>query len=289
MMVAPNYCASFRDAAHKVWRDMSEAEKFGLPRNEETTTEDLLLNLARSYTGRGLSIKAYTKTEESRTGGDWAFWFSSADHWGIGLRVQAKRLYGASGKYDKLFHQSDAQKKVGTPTPNQCHTLLSYADGLIPVYCFYNSDQLNFGGLLSSLSVSWLRSCAPRDDDWGISVASAASVRAADWGKKNAPSDFPMVPWHCLVCPCCWATRPVDTRLPNLVGHAAKQLFATDDWIKEEHLLDRRAIDFEPTDNTPQWIEQFRNRDEMASSFDGRMEEMNLDGIVEIRGTEFDD
>ena len=65
-----DFCRSFQREACKVWQDMSEAEQFGVPRNEETTTEELLLRLARKHQGRGLSIKAYTKNEEAATGGD---------------------------------------------------------------------------------------------------------------------------------------------------------------------------------------------------------------------------
>ena len=66
-----DFCRSFQHEACKVWHDMSDAEQLGVPRNEETTTEALLLSLARKHQGRGLSVKAYTKKEEAATGGDW--------------------------------------------------------------------------------------------------------------------------------------------------------------------------------------------------------------------------
>lgn len=48
-----DFCRSFQHEACKVWQDMSDAEQFGVPRNEETTTEELLLRLARKHQGRG--------------------------------------------------------------------------------------------------------------------------------------------------------------------------------------------------------------------------------------------
>lgn len=107
-----DYCQSFREEACRVWHDMSEAEAFGIPRNEETTTETLLLNLAKKHHGRGLEIKAYTKKEESQTGADWAFWFSDPFGKGIGVRIQAKRYYATDKCYKSLYHQSKEQKTI---------------------------------------------------------------------------------------------------------------------------------------------------------------------------------
>ena len=33
MMTLPNFCRSFREEAHKVWEDMSEAEALGISRD----------------------------------------------------------------------------------------------------------------------------------------------------------------------------------------------------------------------------------------------------------------
>lgn len=233
MKLLPNYCWSFRQEAHQVWHDMSEAEGFGLPRNEETTTETLLLSLARKHMGRGLDIKAYTKAEEGRNGADWAFWFADGRGKGIGVRIQAKRLFADVGLYKSLFHQSDSQKEASKasmqPTPNQCETLLNHPDRLVPLYVFYNSDSLKLSTALSAhVPLAWWQLCGfpfP-SPDWGISAASALAIKNAKWGKDNRPGDFPMIPWHCLVCSCCWDSRPADPSLPALIGHGLRQLYS---------------------------------------------------------------
>ncbi|WP_108836707.1 DUF6615 family protein [Tateyamaria sp. Alg231-49] len=288
MKVVPNYCRSFRKEAHKVWFDMSEAERFGLPRNEETTTEELLLNLARKHKGRGLDVEAYTKAEESANGADWAFWFSSGPSQGFGLRIQAKRIYQKSGNYDKLFHQSDSQKEASKATgrlnPNQCETLLNYRDGLIPIYTFYNSDKLDLRQAMGWPHVGrWFKTCFPHHSgDWGISAASAIAVKNATWGKNNKPGDFPMVPWNCLVCSCCWDSRSVDNSLPNLVAHGAKQLFALSQEDEGDVEADRPEMNFEPQQSSPSWVQHLREGEDSRDLLENSMEEMNLRGIVEI-------
>lgn len=291
MRLAPNFCRSFRDEAQKVWRDMSDAERYGISRNEETTTEELLLNLARKHRGQGLTVEAYSKPKEAKEGADWAFWFSSAPHWGIGFRVQAKRLYCESGSYDKLYHQSGTQEKdskaTGVLTPNQCETLLSHKDGLIPIYCFYNSEQLAISDVVTHPNIDhWFTSCYSWSD-WGISAASGYAIKDANWGKNNKPGDFPMYPWHYLVCPCCWDTQPVDRRLPNLVAHGAKRLYSLS--VEGESFGEISGVRFDPTDDVPSWVSLLRGKEGGSEAIDQTLQEMNLAGIVEIRGAEFDE
>ncbi len=289
MKTLPNYCRSFRQEAHQVWRDMSEAEGFNLPRNEETTTEELLLSLARRHMGRGLEIKAYTKKEEGRNGADWAFWFTSGSWNGIGARIQAKRLFADDGAYSSLFHQSKTQKKAseasGSLTPNQCETLLNHRDGLVPLYVFYNSDQLK---LTSSFSfrkqLAWmnLRGLLFFSPDWGISAASALAVKNANWGKDNSPGQFPMIPWHYLVCGCCWDDRPADPSLPFLVGHGLRQLYGSSIGDGD----DDPGFSFEPTDNVPKWVWLLREGSDTEGRLDEEMDRLNLKGIAIIEETE---
>ena len=158
---------------------MSDAEQLGVPRNEETTTEALLLSLARKHQGRGLSVKAYTKKEEAATGGDWAFWFSDLKGRGIGARIQAKRLFSPSGRYESL-------------SLKQCQTMLKHQDVLVPIYIFYNSYALPL------LSFYWYLSYYPFCyfglEAWGISAASELAVKQANPGKTTKPCNFFMAP-----------------------------------------------------------------------------------------------
>lgn len=295
MRVLPNYCRSFRQDAHQVWRDMSEAEGFGLPRNEETTTEELLLSLARKHKGRGLDIKAYTKADESKNGADWALWFADGTRKGIGARIQAKRLFADEGRYKSLFHQSDSQKTVskasGRPTPNQCETLLTHRDGLVPLYVFYNSDRLKLSAALSAhLQLAWWHLCSfPfTSPDWGISAASALAIEKANWGKDNQPGDFPMIPWHCLVCPCCWDDRPADSSLPALIGHGLRELYSYSIGDGEEELAPSADLgfSFEPTDNVPGWVGLLREGRAAEEALGELMGRLNLKGVAIVEEAE---
>lgn len=303
MKTLPNYCRSFRHEAHKVWHDMSEAEGFDLPRNEETTTEELLLSLARKHKGRGLDVKAYTKHEEGKTGADWAFWFTDGSWKGIGARIQAKRLFNENGNpsYKSLYHQSDSQKEAsklaGSSTPNQCETLLNYRDPLdphnklVPLYVFYNSDGLKLHSTLSShTKLSWWHLCGFPffSSDWGISVASALAIKKADWGRDNKPGQFPMIPWHCLVCGCCWDDRPADSSLPSLVGHGLRQIYSYSIGDDVGGLTAFADLDFsfEPTENTPKWVGLLREGSDTEGRLDEEMDRLNLKGVAIIEETE---
>ena len=285
MKTHPSYCSSFREEAFRVWTEMSEAEKFNIARQEETITEDLLLNLARKHNGRGLKIKSFSKKEESANGADWAFWFSDGMSKDIGVRIQAKRLYKDDGRYTSLFHQSDTQKKSsrGTDTPNQCEVLLNHRDSLIPVYTFYNSDVLDISHAMSGHEkVDWASRCwfPYWSPEWGISAASPLAVKKVGWGRqRNRPGDFPMVPWHCLICPCCWESQPANSSLPSLIGHGLRQLYGTSGDDKEVADL---GFDFEPKDNVPDWVQNLRAGTDGKNRLLESMEEMNLRGVAEI-------
>lgn len=277
-----DFCHSFQDEACKVWQDMSEAEQFGMPRNEETTTEELLLRLARKYQGRGLSIKAYTKKEEAATGGDWAFWFSDSKGRGIGARIQAKRLFSPSGRYESLFHQSDTQKNQGKPTPNQCQTMLKHQDGLIPIYIFYNSDALLKFSLFPSYRYwPYYPFCYFGLAAWGISAASALAVKQANWGKNNKPGDFFMAPWHCLVCEKYWSRTATGKSLPELVSRGLKELFrATRGDAEAGTDLREDEISFELTENPPNWARLLTAGNDDRERLTSEMQERGLHGVA---------
>jgi hypothetical protein len=284
MKILPNYCSSFREEACRVWEDMSEAQGLKVDRHEETITEDLLLNLARKHNKRGLELTSYSKHDEGANGADWAFWFSDSAGKGIGARVQAKRLY-PEGRYKSLFHQSGSQQKAsgGADVPNQCETLLSHKDELIPIYAFYNSDDLDIGEALSGhQKLEWFRRCHLPfwSPDWGVAAASALAIKKVGWGKTaNRPGDFPMVPWHCLVCPCCWENRPADQSLPSLIGYGLRQLYGT---AASEDEVRQLGLGFEPTEHVPDWVRLLRESIGDEEPLSGLMEEMNLRGVAEF-------
>ena len=308
MRVRPNYCRSFREEAKKVWSDMSDAENFNTPRNEETTTEELLLSLARKHNGRGLEIKAHTKKEESKTGADWAIWFTDSSCLGIGARIQAKRLFAGSAAYNALYRQSKKQREACGATnlsvPNQCETLLSHRDGLVPLYVFYNSDRFPCAYTCSShTQFAWQFAwrcqwnCPFQFEDWGISAASALAVKEANWGKNNKPGDFPMTPWHCLVCACCWDGLADVSSLPSLVGLRLSQLYGYNidaSMVRYTSPADL-GFSFELT-APPEWVGLLRESREVEGLvqtsreeeglLDKKMDSLNLKGVAIFEETE---
>ncbi|WP_338722403.1 DUF6615 family protein [Devosia sp. XK-2] len=278
MLRYPNWCRSFADESREVWSDMSDALRLGISRQEETTTENLLLSLARKHDGRGLKIQTFTRSEEASNGADWAFWFASKSRLGIELRVQAKRLFSHSGRYESLFHQSPSQQKAakarGGETPNQCEALISNRGNAIPVYVFYNSNALSLTAGQVALAACSPLSVFVDEAVWGISVASAFAVRSADWGKKDRPHDFLNVPWHLLLCSCYWPDRSIDASLPALIGNGLRHLFG-------DHAFDdERDINFEPHENQPDWVGLLREREAARETLTDFMREANLKGVA---------
>ena len=297
MTVLPDYCSSFQEEAEIVWRAMSDARRLGVPRNEETTTETLLLNLAKKHSGRGLTIKTFSKGLESKIGADWGFWFADSSGKGIAVRVQAKRFFAETKRrnYNSLYHQSLSQREKsqisGLPTPNQCEVLLQAKDGAIPLYVFYNDDSLRLPVVSSKRTLLYILKYGPHsvaNSSWGISAASALAIKNADWGKKNHPGDFPMVPWHCLVCASCWNSALTNASLPAMIGHGLQRLYEYRRGDKEdaERELSELPFKFEPTSKIPSWASLLLKGSASEESLAAEMDELNLKGVAIIQETE---
>jgi hypothetical protein len=287
---APYYCRSFQEEAHKVWHDMSDATKLNIARGEETTTEHLLLRLASKHHGQGLTIKTFTKALERDNGADWGFWFADRRNRGLAVRVQAKRLYAKSGRYEQLYHPYKGPSKSGQTWANQCEAMLGWPDGAVPLYVFYNSDKLNLTAALSSMLNGWkdLRGLPFPLRDWGISAASALAIRKANWGKNDRPGNFPMLPWHCLVCARCWGKRSVGPTLPERIGHGLRQLYAYRAADQVDEPADPLELDFsfEPTSNAPEWAGLLREGSGAENLLNEQMSRLNLKGVAILQETE---
>lgn len=180
----------------RTWGRRAAAKHAGLPYNEETITETILLDLATSYPGN-VSIVAYNKVQEAQTGADWLWSFISADgSHSFTMLVQAKRLDDAEQDY------SGTNRNVGKirPPVRQIDrlTTIAAAQGVQAAYAFYNhvSDQ--------SRVPTTCRSLASGDPahivGFGISVADAAAVRHILPDESFDSHRAHSIPLHCLLC-----------------------------------------------------------------------------------------
>ena len=221
--------------AHWTWDQMNQAHKLGLSFNEETITESLLLKLAQKFSSRGLDIKSFSKDKEGKkylgggpTGADWEFWISDNKSNGLKLRVQAKRLFLKSGKYESL-HPSSTQH-----THLQSNAKKHIAS---PLYVFYNGRSHNTPSLIHGIYCChypfpffW------QSGVWGCSFAHAEHLT----GVRNQPKpeDIPtMLPWHCLLCPC---RSGGNMSLPKTIKNSI------------DHFADESGVELTPT--PPDWV-----------------------------------
>lgn len=195
---------AMRKEAGRVWREKAEAEQLGLFMNEETITETVLFSLAREHLTSELRITPYKKQAEKKNGADWEFWFAKGNL-GIGLRVQAKRIF------DDRTYQSLI------PSSPQTRNLISNSNGRYPVFVFYNDSQ----------SFPHTNYCKTRcgykgPSYYGCSIASAYSVKSSRTNQAASLVRM-MAPWHCLLC-----DKPAQRRrtsLPKTVRRNLINLF----------------------------------------------------------------
>ena len=173
---------AFRREAGWIWHQKAKASALGLHLNEETITETVLLSLARQFQGGKLAITPFNKPQEARNGADWELWFASgSSSRGLGLRVQAKRLY-PSGLYDSL-----------KPAGVQTNKLIARAGACVPVFAFFNDEQMFTPSTPSC-------GCSYREPSYrGCIIVPAKSVSTIG---SNSPGALATksIPLHCLLC-----------------------------------------------------------------------------------------
>lgn len=161
---------------------MTLAEPWRLVPYETTITDTNLFELKAMHPTR-IWVWRLHQQAEAAAGADWEWYIGDAAGW-YPLRVQAKRLVG--GSYPALrTHHGIAQT----------NTLISSAaaNGMDPVYAFYNGDWPS--------STPWAPSCSWIIDrhSWGCTLAPAGQIQAAPSDRlvDLAPCS---VPWSDLVC-----------------------------------------------------------------------------------------
>jgi hypothetical protein len=248
-----NLCSVFQQLAVSTWDKMGAAHCYGMPLNEETITENLLLELAIRCPMQ-IKVIPFTKKRENTNGADWEWWFWVGEK-AIGCRVQAKKLDSSTARYEALKYKPKGQSQIDK--------LVSVAatDRLVPMYCFYAfmPRQNPFIDFLKNP----LQAC---------SLAHATSVSKANT-KQGRTIQAVSYPWHELVC-------APDFGQPTLDAIAAKIRLScpgggTDEEIIQElpdHVRDLTMIRL----RAAQAEDMLKSRDKLGRAYPVR-------GIVTIR------
>lgn len=100
-----------------------------------------------------------------------------------------------------------------------------------------------------------------------------------------------MIPWHCLVCPCCWDDGPRETSLPSLIGYGLKQLYSygIGEDIETPGAFADLGLSFEPRESAPTWVGLLREGRGSEGTLVEVMGRLNLKGVAIIEETEVPD
>ena len=201
-----------------VHRRLAGGARFGVNLQEETITEDLLLDIADGFPSTPeLQVSQFTRRQESRNGADWQWeWWFHEQRW-FGVRVQAKKLRsprpGSEPEYDLAYM---IRRRHASPR-RQLDVLIKQAheDHVAPAYVFYNGPELDVD------RVMWgCRQLPPSGENFGVSYLHAAVV---DLLLRTGQSDLDTVtsasrPWPCLIrCYPGWGCRHSFPALPGPV------------------------------------------------------------------------
>jgi len=179
-----------------VWTKRGAAKAAGLPFNEETITETILLDLQIAYPGH-VQVVAFNKSQEAKTGADWLWSFVSADgSQSLTMLVQAKRLEDAEQIY------SGINRNIGKRTPpvRQIEQLLATANAQrVPaLYAFYN--HVSQTGRVPQICGSLPPGDPDHIDGFGVSLADAHAVHATLPDETFDTHCGHSMPLHCLLC-----------------------------------------------------------------------------------------
>ncbi len=229
------------ERAQETWNLRSEAKRWCLPLNEESMTELLLLNLKRHYPSR-ITIQPFNKHEEAKTGGDWSWTFISHDRkWSQSMLVQAKRLDDLDHCYTKIDYRIGRKTTNGKPRIRQIDQLIKTGkkQKQVPIYFFYN--HLSDPSCIPSNCGTLHNSKRLLPNSWGISFASAISVRKHLPDKRFDQHKKYSFPFHCLLCSQGYGDSPVrrPKGSPGVVAEMMSRLFSEDEFDDE---LSRRDM-----------------------------------------------
>ena len=271
--------------SESIWYRRGAAKWTRLSFGEETVTESLLLDLCLHFPGR-VAIVPFTKAEEAKVGGDWAWAFFGPDGRSYqGMLVQAKRLDDEDRRYAELYYQRKSTQ--GTTPPSQLNALIQSGRRwrLPPVVAFYN--HLDDPGRIPAGRCRTL-DLIPRSQPawWGVSIASAVEVLRAKPDKSFDRHRFHSQPLHCLLCS--GGTGQRDDQ--GLAGAAARGLSMVFEGAGTADVLGPElSPPFRPTTDLPDVFRQAErarqepigDEDDVVAGF--RREFPGIAGVVLIR------
>lgn len=180
-------CETLESLAVRTWLYLDAAQQTEIRIGEETLTDINLIDIQDRHSAQVVTFK-FPKHMEAANGADWEWWFLAAGS-ALGLRLQAKKLY-PDGGYTSLYgrHRAQATTLIRAST----------ADGLTPLFCFYNHretpDRAEWPQLDSGTAIEQI----------GCAVASAHAVQVEIVFAHAAPTVDTLgryqVPWRELVC-----------------------------------------------------------------------------------------
>lgn len=180
-----------------VYARLNDAAHYQVNLQEETLTEDLLLDIAKQLPQKpDLTLSQFNRGQEADNGADWQWeWWFHGRRW-FGVRVQAKKLrplrQGREPGYDLTYRIGKDRER------RQLDVLLQHAreDNIAPAYVFYNGPELK------QFDFTWgCRGLAESCENFGVSYLHAAAV---DLLLRNGRAAAETVmsasrPWPCLI------------------------------------------------------------------------------------------
>ena len=199
-----------RQLAGWVWNEQAAAHSFKLSLQEETITEILLLEMARTLSPLGLQVRMFSKRQEGGVtkktetslpdgsivvvekvvvpaeGADWEWFVNGIGGCMASFRVQAKKLY-------RDIPEDSGRYRGFKPSGKQIQDLIVRASAVNsnPIYVFYNHPNILDNNLFgASRQPDYFgRDC------WGCSVTTAQFMKHATSNKMSAIQPG-TVPWH---------------------------------------------------------------------------------------------
>jgi hypothetical protein len=151
-------CETLYNRAVDTWSDIRWAHESNISLGEESITDYHLLRIQQAHSDVVRTHKFSHFRECRMSGADWEWWFVNESGRGLGVRIQAKKIDYATGRFPRLGHSCWGTRQVDRLINS------SVADDVMPLYCLYasrpeESTMLNCECGVA-LSTSFARGCS---------------------------------------------------------------------------------------------------------------------------------